>query len=337
MTQEQRSHTRPSSRSCDGRARPDAPSSVGAFKLALRNYAFVDYASQVYTALILLVVLLFHGDRVPGWPFLVAAHAVSLVLVHSLIHLQAARPENKALDWIRNFYPLGLYIGVYRETAMLNHIFVPGFLDPWFIHWEAKLFGGQPSLTFMRSLPWLPVSEIFYGSYFSYYFMLAGVGIALFRRNREWFRHYVSVMSFLFYVCCAIYICTPVVGPPIWFEEIPGYHLPADAIPADLSFPQAVTAGPFYQIMAFIYRNLEGPGGSFPSTHVAMALCTLSFSFRYLRAIRWPHMVLVTLLCMSTVYCRYHYIIDVVAGMLAVSILIPLGNHLYFKYKGVKP
>ena len=25
-----------------------------------------------------------------------------------------------------------------------------------------------------------------------------------------------------------------------------------------------MTAGPFYQIMAFIYRNLEGPGGSFP-------------------------------------------------------------------------
>ncbi len=300
--------------------------------LSFKNYTFVDYASQGYTALVALIVLVWHGTAAPQWPALLAAHAASLVIVHGLIRFHSGRPAGRVLDFVRYFYPLALYIGVYRETAMLNHIFVPGYLDPFFIRLEARLFGTQPSLRFMEALPFLPVSEIFYGSYFSYYFMLAGIGIALFRRNREWFFHYVSVMSFLFYVCCLIYICTPVVGPPIWFEEIPGYQLPADVIPASLSFPPAVTVGLFYKIMAFIYRTCEGPGGSFPSTHVAMALCTLSFSFRYLGGIRWAHMVLVTLLCMSTVYCRYHYIVDVAAGAVAAGILIPLGNRLYLRF-----
>ena len=38
--------------------------------------------------------------------------------------------------------------------------------------------------------------------------MVAGVGLALFYRNREQFFHYLSVISFLFYVCYLIYIFT---------------------------------------------------------------------------------------------------------------------------------
>ena len=87
---------------------------------------------------------------------------------------------------------------------------------------EAGIFGLQPSLAFMERLPYLPVSELFYASYFSYYVMIAGVGLALFCRNREQFFHYVSVVSFVFYVCYLIYIFTPVMGPRIFFREIVG-------------------------------------------------------------------------------------------------------------------
>ena len=45
----------------------------------------------------------------------------------------------------------------------------------------------------MATLPWLPVSELFYASYFSYYVMIAGVGLTLstygiqtFTRPKAW-------------------------------------------------------------------------------------------------------------------------------------------------------
>jgi len=43
------------------------------------------------------------------------------------------------------------------------------------------------------------------------------------------------------------------------------------------------------------------------------------------------------LLCVSTVYCRYHYVVDVFAGVLTALVLVPLGNKLYFKFKHLSP
>jgi membrane-associated phospholipid phosphatase len=33
------------------------------------------------------------------------------------------------------------------------------------------------------------------------------------------------------------------------------------------------------------------------------------------------------------VYCRYHYAVDVLAGLVAAAVLIPIGNWLYFKFR----
>jgi membrane-associated phospholipid phosphatase len=309
------------------------PHSRSGISRLVEHYTFVDYATQGYLALVGLIILCLHGHTVPHWPLLLAAHGVGIGLVHALIQFHAAYPRNRALDFFRHFYPVLLYAGLYRETAALNHGLVSGFLDPFFIRLEGRIFGLQPSLAFMDRLPCVGVSELFYAAYFSYYLMIAGVGVALFVRNRRHFFHYVSVISFAFYVCYLVFIFMPVVGPPIFFEEISGYRLPADVQPAvPPTFPEAITAGLFYRIMALIYRMFEGPGAAFPSSHVVIAIATVFFSFRYLRPIRWPHFAVAILLCLATVYCRYHYVVDVVAGVLTAAVLIPLGNWLYFKF-----
>ena len=299
----------------------------------VEHYTFVDYATQGYLALVGLIILCLHGHTVPYWPLLLAAHAVGIGLVHALIQSHATYPRNRALDFLRHFYPILFYAGLYRETAELSHGIFSGFLDPFFIRLEGRVFGLQPSLAFMDRLPYVGVSELFYAAYFSYYVMIAGVGVALFVRNRRHFFHYVSVISFAFYVCYLVFIFMPVVGPPIFFQENTDYRLPADVQPAvPPTFPEAITAGPFYRIMALIYRTFEAPGAGFPSSHVVIAIATVFFSFRYLRPIRWPHLAVVILLCLATVYCRYHYVVDVVAGILTAAALIPLGNWLYFKF-----
>ena len=86
--------------------------------------------------------------------------------------------------------------------------------------------------------------------------------------------------------------------------------------------------------MLLIYRMFEAPGAAFPSSHVAVALCTLYFSFKYLRPIRYLHLVFAVLLCCSTIYCRYHYAVDVAAGLITAAIVVPLGNWLYRKFQG---
>lgn len=296
----------------------------------MRNYTFVDYATQGYTALVALLIGLLHGDAVAGWAWFVGAHLLCLALIHWLIQASAARPANRLLDFLRHFYPVLLYAGFYRETGSLNRMVYGGYLDPLFFRLDERLFGFAPSFTFMEALPYRFVSEIFYGAYFSYYLMIGGVGLALYFRKRAEFYHYISVTSFVFYVCYIVYIFLPVAGPRIYYPELAHLTLPADAMPAAVpGFPAAVQSGIFYRIMAVIYDVFESPGAAFPSSHVAVAWVTFYFSFRYLPTIRWPHLVMVILLCFSTVYCRYHFAVDVIAGLVTAALTLPLGNWLY--------
>lgn len=296
----------------------------------MRHYTFVDYATQGYLILVAVLILLLHGDAVPGWGWLVGAHVLCLALIHGLIRASAARPANGGLDFLRHFYPVLLYTGLYAETGALNQMVCRGYLDPVFYHWDERLFGFSPCFRFMELLPYRIVSEVFYFAYFSYYLMIAGVGLALFLRNRTQFFHYVSVTSFVFYVCYLIYIFLPVVGPRIYYADLVDIRLPAAAMPALVpEFPAAVREGVFYRVMEIIYTHFESPGAAFPSSHVALAWVTVYFSFLYLPRIRWPHLLLAILLSLATVYCRYHFAVDVIAGVATTALLLPLGNWLY--------
>jgi membrane-associated phospholipid phosphatase len=138
-------------------------------------------------------------------------------------------------------------------------------------------------------------------------------------------------------VCYTIYIFVPVVGPRLFMRPIEGYALPEAVwqLAPTHEYPAGVQSGLFFKIMEVIYAIFEAPGAALPSSHVAIALCTVYFSFRYLPRIRHLHLVMALLLCLSTVYCRYHYVIDVVAGCLTAAVLLPLANRLYWKFEGV--
>lgn len=304
----------------------------------MKHYTFVDYATQGYLLVVAVLITLFSSDRTPLAPYLLIAHIVTLVLIHVLIRYHASRKPGRFLDFLRYFYPILLFTGFYRETGALHHMFFPEYLDPWLIHLEEQIFGMQPSLEFMEWLPFLAVSELLYAAYFSYYIMIVGVGLALFIRNRIQFFHYISVVSFAFYLCYLTYIILPVMGPRAFYGGPMGYELPPDVHPPHLpTYPAEVQKGPFFKIMRVIYHNLEAPGAAFPSSHVAIAIVTVWFSFQYLPRIRYIHLVDVVLLCISTVYCRYHYVVDVFAGIATAALLLPIGNWLYFRFTRPKP
>ncbi|RME91285.1 MAG: phosphatase PAP2 family protein [Verrucomicrobia bacterium] len=297
----------------------------------MKDYRLVDWATQGYLILVALLALFFHNHTVPSWGWLAAAHVVVVGLVHALIRAHATRPDNRVLGFFRAFYPMILYTGFYRETEYLNQIFVLQYLDPWFIRLEEAIFGFQPSVLFMEKLPQRWVAELMYGAYFSYYLMIVGVGLALFFRDRRQFAHYLTVVSILFYCCYLTYIFLPVCGPRVFFEDFTSFEVdPAiRAVGHAHPMPASVAGGIFPSIILLIYRHLEAAGAAFPSSHVAVAICTAWFSWRYLPRIRWIHAVVVFLLCVSTVYCRYHYVVDVVAGTLLAFVAVPMLNRLY--------
>jgi len=292
----------------------------------MKRYRFVDYLTQLYLLVVGLLIVLFHGQQVPWWQVYVAGHVTCMLVIHLLLKAHDRRPESRLLDLLRHFYPILLYAVFYRETGALNQMFVRGMLDNLFIGADQYLFGFQPSIAFMDWLPYLPVSELFYASYFSYYVMIGGIGVILYFQDKRNFFHYVSIVSFVFCLCYLTYIVLPVAGPHMFWA-------PVDMFPQQtlVPFPEVVQRGPFFNIMKFIYDHFEAHGAAFPSSHVAIAICTIWFSWRYIPKIRYVHLVVLILLILSTVYCRYHYVVDVLGGAATTAILMPLGELLHRK------
>ena len=297
-----------------------------------RCYRFVDYATQGYLLLVGVLILLFHSGRVSSFPLLLLAHGAGILAIHVFVSWNARQPQNRFFSFFRHFYPLILYAFLYRESELLNLMFVDQYLDPAFIAFEERMFGFQPAVVFMDTFPYTLVSEFFYMSYFSYYVMIAGVGLALYFRRREEFWRYLAVLSFLFYVCFLAFMVLPVAGPPAFFMEIPRY-LDQQRLPYyPLEFPASVSSGPFFQVMKFLYSAFESGGGAFPSSHVAAALCVSFFAWRLLRNVRYLILAATIALSFATVYCRYHYAVDVFAGAVTAGVVIPLGEWLYRRY-----
>jgi membrane-associated phospholipid phosphatase len=279
-----------------------------------------------------ILILFFHNHRVPNYHGILLAHGAGLLVIHGFVVASARWPENRFFSFFRHFYPLILYAFLYRESEQLNLMFVDRYLDPAFIAIEEKIFGFQPAVVFMNAFPSPWVSEFFYMSYFSYYVMIAAVGLTLYFKRRKEFWHYLALLSFVFYGCFLAFMFLPVAGPPAFYMEIPRY-LDQHQLPYyPLEFPLSVTSGVFFHVMGFLYRTFETGGGAFPSSHVAAAICVVFLAWQNLPRFRYLILAATVALSFATVYCRYHYAVDVVAGGLTAAMLVPVGEWLYRRY-----
>ena len=81
-----------------------------------------------------------------------------------------------------------------------------------------------------------------------------------------------------------------------------------------------------------IQNSLEGiKRDAFPSGHTAVTLVVLCLAYRFQKTLFWFFLPFVLALIAATVYLRYHYVIDVVAGIV-LSVLTVFIGEKYFYY-----
>lgn len=216
---------------------------------------------------------------------------------------EAARLPGSDRFWshARLLLPLLLAPLFYWETPLLAAALHGGAAyDPIVIHWEALVFGGQPSQTFAARFPSLWLSEPLHAAYLSYYLIVVGPAAALYAMGRrEAFQRVVFTLVVVILVHQAAFIAFPVLGPR--------YLFPAPAGPLE--------AGPLYQLTHRILESGSSPGTAFPSSHVGISVAVTIAMFRERsRAAPWLA-ILTTLLAIATVYGGFHYAVDAVAGV----------------------
>lgn len=300
------------------------------------RYRLVDLATQGYLLLVAGMAVFLRGEH---WLTVVVLHFAALAGVHVLTRFEentdratSDLPDlwwRRGLGWLRDIYPLLLYPGVYVEIETMNRMLAAPRIDPWLLRADHALFGFQPAEIFPVAMSQPLFSEFMHVSYLSFYAMVGGIPLWLAARNRPACRHFIAVMSLMFYACYAVFLFVPAWGPRVlsadtperaWFEAQYG-HTPRPV-------PEETTRLPIHQALAFVERHGEIPAAAFPSSHVAVALGTTWLAWRHLRGIRWLHLFFTLTILFSTVYTRAHYAVDVFGGILAAAVLLPAAHAL---------
>lgn len=212
----------------------------------------------------------------------------------------------------------------YPDTYMLNRV-LPN-LDHHFAQLEQTVFGCQPALLFSQKMPWAVWSELMYMDYSSYFLLLVVVTLYyFFRRYQELQRAFFVIIGsfFAFYV---IFVLLPVTGPQYYylaagldniaagvFPNVGDYFLTHDEM---MTMP-GYSDGIFYQFMMHAHATGERPTAAFPSSHVGVTIVLLLLALRTKsRWLSWFVGIMLALMCLSTVYIRAHYAIDVIGGLI---------------------
>ena len=225
----------------------------------------------------------------------------------------------KALRWFqglfRRGYPLTLFLYFFVAVTRFDTALFRDNLDPFFASLDERIFGFVPSWTLMIDYPSIFLSELLSGAYVLYYASIGILAIWLYVKDRRGMDEYVFVVMLLAYVACLTYIVLPVVG---------GRYDPTIR-----ELTETYRYGPFTRLMSFIYRSSAHEGAAFPSTHAIVSLVIALFSLRRARPLAPLFCVNAALVFAATIYCGYHYVVDILAALAYVAALYPAGLRLY--------
>jgi membrane-associated phospholipid phosphatase len=226
-------------------------------------------------------------------------------------------------DWL----PAVLCLLVYENMHDVVRLVHPDTLDAPLAAADAWLFGGvQPTLWLQRwSWPWLvDVAAFAYSSYFFTPTILAATLYAAGRRAE--FHELMRVVIACFYAGFLGYVLVPAVGPIHWLRG--AYTDPV------------VLHGYVYDTAEALMNDLRSINRDcFPSLHTAISTVTLVCAWRWRRltragrALAAAYLPLTLMLWFATVYLRYHWVVDVLAGWVLAAAALAVVPRLVARWQ----
>jgi membrane-associated phospholipid phosphatase len=267
--------------------------SLSAFSLLqIANFFVKGGQSVYYLPLNLLVIFIFFS--LPGLQKKFQAHSAALFILKAL--------------------PLVAYAYCYKLAGSLVHLVHDGWFDDRIAAVDLFLFGFQPNQAVVRFFtPWL--SEIMLFAYVIYLPLVVVLGYLLYRqKSSAWLERYLLALGLAYLTCFIIFIILPVASPRFYFSGL-----------------QPDSGFLFRWLMKLAESFVQYAGGSFPSAHCAAGTVMIFFAYRLGGKYFAFYLPLVLLFFISTVYGQYHYVADVVSGIVIGIVSVMIADQLKIK------
>lgn len=182
------------------------------------------------------------------------------------------------------------------------------------------LFGETPSVP-MQSLihPWL--TDAMTVAYFLHLLLPPVLALAWYKAGRRGFREYLLSILVIAVLGTTGYVLVPAVGPGVAYPEL--FHISLESS--------------MYEPITSVMDAARAPRDVFPSLHVGLSSLVLWYGYRLSRRWFWILLLPVVANWVSTVYLRYHYLVDVFAGWVVAAVAIWIAGLLLVLESRWKP
>ncbi len=298
-------------------------------KSNLHKPQFLDFfkVAEIYAIAVCIIYTLVQILLWKGYsePWLVLSFNLGIILyVVALAVLGSKYSANR--QWVRMLRIILLGVATYMVYINTqNHLRVvnPHIYDQILISWDRAIFGNDLS-KFFDGYRFPALTEFLQLCYLSFYFLPVIHGVILYRNNKheELYELYNQII-FGFLLSYLLYFVMPAIGPRFTLYDFKTLELDMPGLwLTDYA-------------RAFINAGGGAPPGvpnpaelvnrdCMPSGHTMLTLINMLLVIKFRTKNSWFFHIIGTGLIISTVYLRYHYGVDVLAGIAFafISILI---------------
>lgn len=267
--------------------------------LKRRGYRPADVATIGFILFLTLLIVL-NYRRIPHAPLFILADWTMVFVLTAW----ARFPILSAPAWIRicrQFHPTLFIPILFGHLVEIIPAVTASDQDARLIQWDLWLLGGDPSV-FLQRFHFAPATEVLQYVYTLFYFIPLSLAVILAAKKKyRTYDFYVFMTCYGFFLSYLGYFLVPAIGPrftlrAVYTTELQGVWL----------YPHLVDLINFLESL-----NRD----CFPSGHTMMTLVTLHAAWRFERRVFWILLPFGSALVVATVYLRYHYGVDILAGI----------------------
>jgi hypothetical protein len=285
----------------------------------VRNWASQDWLLVAYLVAILAALCLGTGPNRVACIVRVTADLGVLLFVLMLVRGAVLRPSSPLTSLFYRTALIGAILSSFFQLREILPAVAPWTIDARVYALDMRVFGVEPSVYLDRFVT--PATTEWFAFFYFLYFLILSVHIlpmVYWSRSTRLLGRFATGAVLMFTSAHLLYMLVPGYGPYWYLRD---------------SFHHELTGGPFWHLV----RQTVDAGGAqkdiFPSLHTAGPTFIAIFSYRHRRLFpfkyTWPVVTfLATQIIIATMFLRWHYLIDIFAGLALATIAALLGQRI---------